>query len=189
MGWQVQLGRRDLEGRAPIYEAWRTVVEGVTGAMAYIADRHWDVVACNAEFRALFPDGRAPANIMRWMLLDDRAREGTLLNWAEDWAWGACPAVRRAVTNDPADPELVNLAHDVRHDPVAGPIYLATAAAHALHPDGAVRRINHAVRGPGWVIATAANPLPEIAAQFVMMQYRPGPTRPHQPPPLRKRAG
>ncbi|MEU6991062.1 hypothetical protein ABZ953_10455 [Streptomyces sp. NPDC046465] len=163
---------------------WRTVVEGVTGAMAYIADKHWNVRACNAEFKALFPDGRAPSNIMRWMLLDAQAREGTLLNWADDWARGACPAVRRAVTDHPADPALVNLAHDVRRDPVAGPIYRATATLHPPHPDGAVRQVNHAEKGPGWVLATAATPLPETAEQFVMMQYRPGPIRPHQPPPL-----
>ncbi|MET7363652.1 hypothetical protein ABZS76_35130 [Streptomyces sp. NPDC005562] len=184
MHGQVRPETDGWDGWAPVQAAWRTVVEGVTGAMAYIVDKHWDVMACNAEFRSLFPDRRPPANIMRWMLLDARAREETLLNWAEDWARGACPAVRRAVTAHPADPALVDLAHDVRHDPVAGPIYLATARSHALHPDGAVRQINHAVDGPGWVVATAASPLPEIAAQFVMMRYRPGPTRPHQPPPL-----
>ncbi|MEU6993509.1 hypothetical protein ABZ953_23005 [Streptomyces sp. NPDC046465] len=168
----------------PVHAAWQTVVEGVTGAMAYIIDDHWDILVYNAEFKALFPGGRTPTNIMRWMLLDDVAREETLVNWAEDWARGACPAVRRAVTNHPADPALVNLAHEVRCHPLAGPIYLATVASHALHPDGAVRQINHAIKGPGWVIATAAAPLPEIASQFVMMQYRQGPTRPHQPPPL-----
>ncbi|MFH8609766.1 XRE family transcriptional regulator [Streptomyces sp. NPDC018029] len=168
-----------------MHGVWRTVVEGVTGSMAYIADRRWNVVACNAEFEGLFPDGRAPSNIMRWMLLDDRAREGTLLNWAEDWARGACPALRQAVTDHPADPELVELASDVRFDPVAGPIYLATAASRAVHPDGAVRRVDHAAHGPGWVIVTAANPLPDIDARFVMMRFRPGTVRPQQPPPLR----
>lgn len=170
-----------------MHAIWRTVVEGVTGSMAYLADKHWNVVACNAEFEELFPDGRPPANIMRWMLLDDQARGGTLLNWAEDWARGACPALRQAVTDNPADPQLVELASDVRRDPVAGPIYLATASSHALHPDGAVRQVHHPVKGVGWVIASAANPLPDVDARFVMMQYRPGPVRPHQPPPLSRR--
>ncbi|MEV7195754.1 hypothetical protein AB0N81_28705 [Streptomyces sp. NPDC093510] len=164
--------------------AWRTVVEGVTGSMAYFADRHWNVVAYNDEFKALFPGGRPPSNIMRWVLLDDQARCGVLMNWAEDWARGACPALRRAVTDRPADPALVDLASDVRRDPLAGPIYLATASSHPLHPDGAVRRVNHAAKGPGWVIASAASPLPEIDAQFVMLQFRPGGIRPRQPPPL-----
>ncbi|MEV0256750.1 hypothetical protein AB0H82_21135 [Streptomyces sp. NPDC050732] len=181
---QVQPDGQDLAGRTPMGAAWRTVVEGVTGSMAYIADEHWNVVACNDEFRALFPAGRPPSNIMRWMLLDDQARHDVLLNWAEDWARGACPALRRAVTNRPTDPALIDLANDVRRDPLAGPIYLATASSHPLHPDGAVRQVNHAAKGPGWVIASAASPLPETDTLFVMMQYRPGTTRPHQPPPL-----
>ncbi|MFK4070457.1 hypothetical protein [Streptomyces sp. NPDC029674] len=171
-----------------MHTVWRTIVEGVTGSMAYITDKRWNIVAYNAEFKTLFRDGQTPSNIMRWILLDHEARQRTLLNWAEDWAQGACPALRHAVTNSPADPELVNLASDVRHDPVAGPIYLATATLHPLHPDGAVYQVNHAVQGPGWVIVSAATPLPEIEARFVMMQYRPGPTRPHRAAPLSSRA-
>ncbi|MEW2392560.1 XRE family transcriptional regulator [Streptomyces venezuelae] len=172
----------------PVHTVWRTVVEGITGSMAYLTDKRWNIVAHNAEFQTLFRGGRAPSNLMRWMLLDEEARRRTLLNWAEDWARGACPALRQAVTTSPADPELVDLASEVRRDPVAGPIYLATATLHPVHPDGAVYRIDHAVKGPGWVVASAATPLPEIDARFVMLRYRPGPTRPHQPPPLRRRA-
>ncbi|MEU5778554.1 MmyB family transcriptional regulator [Streptomyces venezuelae] len=180
----MQPDERDLDGWTPMGAVWRTVVEGVTGSMAYLADKHWNVVACNDEFRALIPDGRPPSNIMRWMLLDDRARHDVLMNWTEDWARGACPALRRAVTNHPADPALIDLASDVRSDPLAGPIYLATASSHPLHPDGVVRQVNHPTKGPGWVTATAASPLPTIDAMFVMMRYRPGEVRPHQPPPL-----
>ncbi|MFE9730139.1 hypothetical protein ACFYO9_06605 [Streptomyces sp. NPDC005863] len=184
---QVKPGTQNLVRGDALQQVWRTVVEGVTGSMAYIADGHWNVVAYNTEFEALFPNGRAPDNIMRWILLDDQAREATLLNWAEDWAQGACPALRQAVTDHPADPELINLASDVRSDPIAGPIYRAAATTRAVHPDGAVLQVNHAVNGPGWVMATAANPLPHTDVRFMMLQYRPGPTRPLQPPPLSRR--
>ncbi|MFK4069984.1 hypothetical protein [Streptomyces sp. NPDC029674] len=184
----MQPDGQDLAGSTPMGAAWRAVVEGVTGSMAYLSDEHWNVVACNDEFKALFPGGRPPSNIMRWVLLDDQARHDVLLDWAEDWAREACPALRRAVTNRPADPALIDLASDVRHDPLAGPIYLATATSYHLHPDGAVRQINHAAKGPGWVVASAASPLPETGTQFVMLRYRPGAARPHQPPPLSSNA-
>ncbi|WP_224059032.1 XRE family transcriptional regulator [Streptomyces kanamyceticus] len=167
-----------------MHDVWRTVVEGVTGSMAYIADRNWKLKACNAEFEALFPGGRAPSNIMRWMLLDEQARQHTLTDWSEYWAPAACPALRQAVTDRPADPELIDMATDVRLDPVVGPIYLATESSNAVHPDGAVRPIRHPVKGPGWLITSAANPLTEIDARVVIMQFKPGTTRPHQPSPL-----
>ncbi len=34
-----------------MHMAWRTVVEGVIGSMAYVVDGRWNLVACNAEFR------------------------------------------------------------------------------------------------------------------------------------------
>ncbi|MFJ2774816.1 hypothetical protein [Streptomyces sp. NPDC087300] len=167
-----------------MHDVWRTVVEGVTGSMAYIADRNWNLVACNAEFEELFTGGQAPANIMRWMLLDEQARQQTLMNWSEYWAPAACPALRQAVAEHPADPELITLATDVRLDPVVGPIYLATEASHAVHPDGAVRPVRHPVKGPGWLMTSAANPLTQIDARVVILQFKPGSARPHQPSPL-----
>ncbi|QEU96950.1 hypothetical protein [Streptomyces kanamyceticus] len=167
-----------------MHEVWRTVVEGVSDSMAYITDRHWNLVAHNADFEALFLPGGKPSNVMRWMLLDEQARTVTLTNWAEDWAPVVCPALREAAAQNPADPELIDLATDVRLDPVVGPIYKATGTTRALHPDGVVRPIHHAVRGPGWVVVSAANPLTQIDARVVFMQFHPGTTRPHLPFPL-----
>ncbi|MFJ2774807.1 hypothetical protein [Streptomyces sp. NPDC087300] len=167
-----------------MHEVWRGVIEGVAGSMAYIADRRWNLVAHNADFAALFPPGKTPSNVMRWMLLDEQARTVTLTNWSDAWAPVVCPALREAVAQYPDDPDLIELATDVRLDPVVGPIYETTGNTRALHPDGVVRPIHHAVKGPGWVVVSAANPLTQIDARVVFMQFRPGATRPHLPLPL-----
>lgn len=170
-----------------MHAVWRTVVEGVTGSMAYIVDGRWNLVACNAEFEALFPRGRPPSNIMRWVLLDGEARGFALTNWAEDWAPLACPTLGRAVADRPDDAELAELAADVRRDPVAGPLYEATAHAQAVALDGVVRPIRHAVKGAGWVTAATANPLIEIDARFMMLRFHVGAQPPELPLPLSTR--
>ncbi|GHC53544.1 MmyB family transcriptional regulator [Streptomyces flavofungini] len=167
---------------------WRTVVEGISGSMAYIADGRWNLMVCNAEFEALFPRGQAPSNIMRWMLLDDEARGFTLTNWAEDWAPAACPALGRAVADRPDDAELIKMAAEVRGDSVVGPLYEATAESRVLPLDGVVRPIRHAVAGPGWVTLSAASPLTEFDARLVMLRFHAGSQRPGLPLPLSTRA-
>lgn len=63
---------------------WQEAVDGMTH-MAYVTDASWELIAYNAPFTRLFPNGRVPANTMRWMLLDPDGRS-TLTDWATAWA-------------------------------------------------------------------------------------------------------
>lgn len=63
---------------------WQEAVDGITH-MAYVTDASWELIAHNAPFARLFPNGRVPTNTMRWMLFDPDGRN-TLTDWATTWA-------------------------------------------------------------------------------------------------------
>jgi transcriptional regulator with XRE-family HTH domain len=123
---------------------WRRVVEGQRNA-AYLTDLCWDVLAVNDPFLQIFPRGEAPTNTLLWMVTAPEARE-RLVDWRQDWAPTVLAQLRAAVAEHPEHPRLAELVEAVQADPVAGPIWARTFAAHQ-QPDGQVRRIRHAGRG------------------------------------------
>ncbi|MGZ2361498.1 hypothetical protein LRE75_33275 [Streptomyces sp. 372A] len=153
--------------------------------MAYINDSTWNVLTFNESFRDLFPGGKAPGNSMRWMALDVKAREETLLDWETRWAPLVFPQLRHAVQLRPTNTELLRIEEEVRNDPVAGPLYRDTADMPIPYPDGSERPINHAIHGPGWVTTCVAEPVTSPGARLMLLVYTPG-TRPSpRTPPLR----
>ncbi|MEU9197240.1 helix-turn-helix domain-containing protein [Streptomyces hundungensis] len=153
---------------------WQRVVDGISGALAYINDAEWNLLAHNKEFAALFPGGEPPANPMRWMLLDPQAREVVLADWARSWAPVVMPQLRHAVELRPENAALARLEDDVRRDPVAGPLYEAAASAPIAYPDGSERPLNHALYGPGWVTTCVAQPVTSPGARVMLLLYTPG---------------
>ncbi|MEV6725406.1 helix-turn-helix domain-containing protein [Streptomyces xanthochromogenes] len=154
-------------------EEWHGLVDGISGAIAYINDAEWNLLAHNKEFAELFPGGEPPANPMRWMLLDPEAREVVLGDWAESWAPLVMPQLRHAVELHPRNAALARLQADVRRDPVAGPLYAAAAAAPIAYPDGSARPLNHALYGPGRVTTCVAEPVTSPGARVVLLLYTP----------------
>ena len=152
---------------------WRSAVEHISGAIAYISDAEWNVLAGNDEFRLLFPRGEAPANMMRWMLLDSEARSEVLVDWETHWAPFVMPQLRQAMTLRPGHPELARLEREVLDDPVAGPVYRAAATAPIPYPDGTERPVRHAVHGPGWVTTCVAEPVTSPGARVMLLSYTP----------------
>lgn len=100
---------------------WQEAVDGISH-MAYIHDRSWNLLAHNSAFAALFPDGRAPHNTMRWMALDRTARS-VLTDWENAWAPFALPHLRGALAADPHDETLKQIEKEVLADPVSSPLY------------------------------------------------------------------
>ncbi|MFJ3901100.1 XRE family transcriptional regulator [Streptomyces sp. NPDC090025] len=153
---------------------WRGVVEAVSGVMAYVNDAEWNVLAVNAEFRALFPRCEPPANTMRWMLLDPEARTAILTDWATRWAPVVMPQLRHAVELRPDNTALAGIERDVLADPVAGPLYREFTATPVPYPDGSERPIHHAVLGPGWIATCVSEPVTSPGARVMLLTFTPG---------------
>jgi hypothetical protein len=161
----------DPEAGLSVAPVWRRVVHEVT-TMAYISDVAWNLLEYNAAFAEIFPSGRPPQNIMRWMLLDDVARGEILLDWEKSWASMMIPQLVAARHTHPADPTLQKLELDVVDDPLTGPIRRQGAAAYT-NPDGDDRPLRHARLGPGRARLGAAEPLSSPGARFMVVEFTP----------------
>nr|WP_202515988.1 XRE family transcriptional regulator [Streptomyces sp. SID161] len=160
----------DTSGHA-VPAAWSDAVNSVQG-MAYVTDASWNLITCNEPFHGLFESGQAPANTMRWMLLDGRDQ---LTDWATAWAPLVMPQLQVALSQRPDDRVLRQIEAEVLADPAARPLYERGGAS--IHPDGDERPIRHAVHGPGWVTMCVAQPLTAPGSRFMILVFRPGPRR------------
>ncbi|WP_328944284.1 helix-turn-helix transcriptional regulator [Streptomyces sp. NBC_00250] len=145
---------------------WQRVVEQIGGALAYVSDAEFDVIAHNEEFRSFFPRGQGPANMMRWLLLDPEARTEVLIDWEALWAPAIMPNLKQAVELRPDNPALVRLEQDVLADPVAGPLYRGCASVPVPHFDGSELPARHAVYGPGRLATCLAEPVTAPGARI-----------------------
>ncbi|MFI8504488.1 helix-turn-helix domain-containing protein [Streptomyces sp. NPDC085524] len=157
-----------------IAEAWQRVADHIHGALAFVNDAEWNVIVHNEDYRRLFPGGRAPANIMRWLLLDHEARTDVLMHWETHWAPAMMPHLKHSVELRPENPALGRLAYDVLNDPVSGPLYREHAAAPIPYFDGSELPIRHAVHGPGRVTTCLAEPVTAPGARINLSFYTPG---------------
>lgn len=172
----VLLNRYALEQEPPaplhpesgycIADAWQTAVDGITH-MSYVGDAAWNVVAYNQRWLSMFPSGQAPENTMRWMCLSQEART-VLTDWETEWAPRILPQLSGAVAAR-RDPTLLQIEHEVRADPVAGPLYAVRGAL--LHPDGDERPLLHATHGPGWVTMCSATPESSPGARLMILLF------------------
>ncbi|MEU3656451.1 helix-turn-helix domain-containing protein [Streptomyces sp. NPDC032161] len=147
--------------------AWQAAVDGI-GHMAYVCDAAWHVITHNQALPSMFPSGKVPSNILRWMCLADEART-VLADWPTAWAPRVLPQLRAALAAR-RDPYLQQLETDVLADPVAGPLYEAPGVVN--HPDGDERPLNHPVHGPGWVTMCSASPDSSPGARLMILVYR-----------------
>ncbi|MEU5425198.1 XRE family transcriptional regulator [Streptomyces olivoreticuli] len=148
---------------------WQEAVDGIAH-MAYVNDQSWEVLAQNAAWAEMFPGGEPPQNTMRWMLLDERARNEVLTDWETRWAPYVMPQLRTACAALPDDPILREIERDVLADPIAGPIY-RTAPDRFLDLDGDERPLLHAKRGPGWVTVCASVPIGSPGARSIILVF------------------
>ncbi|MEU9131067.1 XRE family transcriptional regulator [Kitasatospora sp. NPDC048540] len=154
----------------PLPDVWRGVVDGITH-IAYVNDAGWNVVAHNAAAAAMFPRGQMPANVMRWMALDQEAREFSLPDWERTWAPAILSQLRAAHATYPENEDLARLDAEVKADPCAGPIYDGPLDAY-IHPDGDERPIVHAQFGPGRLRMATAQPLGSPGSRLMIMTFR-----------------
>uniref|UniRef100_UPI002F91961D MmyB family transcriptional regulator n=1 Tax=Streptomyces melanogenes TaxID=67326 RepID=UPI002F91961D len=183
--WRYGLGQDpphplDPSSGEEIPGVWQEAVDGISH-MAYVHDRSWNLLAHNSAFAALFPDGRAPHNTMRWMALDRTARS-VLTDWENAWAPFALPHLRGALAADPHDETLKQIEKEVLADPVSSPLY-DRAGAH-LHLDGDERPLHHLALGPGWVTLCAAQPMAAPGARMMILVFHPGERRRHPRTPM-----
>jgi hypothetical protein len=167
----------DNSGHA-VPAAWADAVNAING-MAYVTDASWDLITCNEHFHQLFDNGRAPANTMRWMLLDGRDQ---LTDWETAWAPLVMPQLKAALAQRPDDKVLCRIRDDVLADPISRPLY--DAGGTTIHPDGDERPIRHATLGPGWVTMCVAQPLTAPGSRFMILIFRPGPRHQAARPPM-----
>lgn len=149
--------------------AWEDAVQAVVQP-AYVTDASWNLLSCNPQFHALFESGVAPANTMRWMLIDGREQ---LTDWATAWAPLVMPQLQATLAQRPDDKVLRQIEAEVLEDPLAHPLYEKGGAT--IHPDGDERPIRHASAGPGWVTMCVAQPLAAPGSRFMILIFRPGP--------------
>jgi hypothetical protein len=169
------------EPPAPLYadsgfqvpSSWQRAVDG-NEHMAYVTDAAWNLVCHNAHYPGMFPGGRLPRNVMRWMCLDPEART-VLADWETAWAPRILPQLKAAVAIH-HDATVKQLEADVLADPVAGPLY--EAGGVLIHPDGDERPLDHPEHGRGWVTMCSATPEGSPGARLMILLFRPGTDRP-----------
>jgi transcriptional regulator with XRE-family HTH domain len=150
---------------------WQEAVDGISH-MAYVTDASWNMLAYNDRWAELFPGGRAPANLMRWMLLDPDAR-AALLHWRTVWAPRVVPQLRAALALRPEDETLLRIAEEAAADPELLPLW-RSGGAH-IHPDGDERPVRHARHGPGYVTLCAAQPMTAPGSRLMILIFRGSP--------------
>ncbi|MGW7075114.1 MmyB family transcriptional regulator [Streptomyces sp. NPDC054871] len=159
---------------------WREAVDGI-GHMAYVTDASWELLAYNAAFAALFPEGKVPSNTMRWMLLEHNGREA-LTDWRNSWVPMVLPQLRAALTARPDDEILRQIEKEVLADPEMSSLYEADGAL--IHPDGHERPLRHAEHGPGWVSICAAQPMAAPGSRLFILIFKAGSQRSHTRAPM-----
>ncbi|WP_149184480.1 helix-turn-helix transcriptional regulator [Streptomyces sp. TRM49041] len=102
----------DLSG----FESLRELLELQLPHPAYLSDSQWDIVGANETMAEWFPWVRQPgANLLRWVLTTDQARE-QLLDWVEH-AKQYLSLLRFAQARNPRNHTLARLADEVLSDP------------------------------------------------------------------------
>ncbi|GAA3394804.1 hypothetical protein GCM10017752_41600 [Streptomyces roseoviridis] len=152
---------------------WQRLLDRVGGALAYVNDVEFNVIAYNEEFRLFFPRGKAPANIMRGLFLDPEVRGRALVDWETRWAPAVMPHLRHAVRMRRGNPALARLEREVLADPVAGPLYRACASAPLPHADGSELPVRHALYGPGRLATCLAEPVAAPGARINLSLFLP----------------
>jgi transcriptional regulator with XRE-family HTH domain len=114
------LARADAATRIPaspgeIRPSVQRALDAFTGGMALVRNRRWDYLAANALGRAVYEeifDGRTgPPNHVRYVFLDDRARD-----FFEDWtavAHDTARILRSEAARDPDDPGPTELIDEM----------------------------------------------------------------------------
>lgn len=161
----------DPDAGLDVPPVWKCVVRQIS-TIAYISNVAWDVLEYNDAFTQMFPTGRLPRNMMRWMLLDDVARTDVLLDWEGKWAAMLMPQLVAARSAHPENPTLLHLERDVLTDPLAGPLYRDGNAAYS-HPDGDDRPLAHPVLGRGRARMGAAEPHSSPGARLMVIEFDP----------------
>ncbi|MFD0368167.1 helix-turn-helix domain-containing protein [Streptomyces sp. NPDC127114] len=128
---------------------WHRIIDRVGDSVAFVHDAEWNVLVHNEGFRRFFPRGQAPANIMRYMLLDPEARTEVLTDWETQWVPAMMPHLKHTAALRSGNDGLARLERDVLADPVTGPLYRDCASAPIPFYDGSELPVRHAVYGPG----------------------------------------
>lgn len=162
-------------------DIWRHAVHQLE-IMAYLSDPAWDVLESNDAFARMFPAKQPPANVLRWMLLDQEARTEVLLDWEDRWCPGLISQLIAARAAHPHNAVLEQLDADVRADDLAGAIYAGDAQAFTK-PDNE-RPMNHAVHGHGWAHLASAQPVDSPGARLVLIDFRAASETDKLPPSL-----
>jgi hypothetical protein len=122
-------------------------LDAFTGGMALVRNRRWDYLAAHALGRAVYAeifDGRTgPPNHVRYVFLDDRARD-----FFDDWPavahdTGSHPALRSR--SRPARPRLAELIEELSQTSTE---FRATWAQHDVRlPAAGLHRFHHPLVG------------------------------------------
>ncbi|RLU81547.1 transcriptional regulator [Streptomyces griseocarneus] len=100
-------------GQATADPATLALLEHQAPHPAYLSDAAWNIVAVNTAMAEWFPFTREPgANLMRWALTSDEARE-QVLDWEETCARTYLPMLRLAGHRAPRDARIQALVQDV----------------------------------------------------------------------------
>lgn len=174
--WAYALGHEppdvlDPHADTHIPDVWQRICRELT-SMAYIISGDWTLLGHNAAFTRMFPSGRPPANVIRWMLLDDEARDGVLVDWETAWAPAVMSQLRIAHAARPYQHTLTRIVHEVMDDAVAGPLYRRDPRSE-MHPDGDIRPLHHPDHGRGHAHIGAANLVAAAGARFMIVHFTP----------------
>jgi transcriptional regulator with XRE-family HTH domain len=150
-------------------ELWRLAVHQLE-TMAFLGTAAWEVLESNAAFARMFPDGRPPANVLRWMLLDEEAREVVLMDWEDRWCPALISLLAAARAAHPLNPMLQQLEADVRSDAVAGTIFREAAGTFTRPAEELPMR--HATLGRGWAHLSPAEPIDTPGARITLIGFR-----------------
>ncbi|MEV1040440.1 hypothetical protein AB0J01_27875 [Streptomyces sp. NPDC050204] len=156
-----------------IPELWQRVVDGQSSA-ACLLKRDGVLAGHNASFRHIFPSGKAPDQIWRWLLLQSEARDDVLVDWDTAWAPYLVSAFRFALNLSPDDLKLFRIRDELRADARAQAAIRARVPIEVTRSKVA-RPFKHPVYGRGAAQFVSASIDSTPGARLVTVLFSPGP--------------
>ncbi len=140
----------------------------------YLSNRCWDIELTNQAFRDIWAGKKLPANVLRYILMSEEAREDPLIDWEAGWALPFLRQQRAALAASPWEPGLVELQRELeaaaRTDAPLRQLMERSPEDEYVHPNGDTRLINHPKWGTTRITLLMTRPLDAASAhRFVWM--------------------
>lgn len=150
------------DGNLPLDPTWQAALNA-SSLPGYVSNSTWDIEMWNPAFEAIWDEGDLPTNTVRFLLLNQRAREKYLPNWRDGWALQILRQLRAAQVHFSWERGLDEL-HDevqaaVQTDSELRAVWEKAGESEYVHPIGDTRILRHREWGETEITLLMTRPL------------------------------